>query len=142
MDLVPETVEILDKERGARRQTLEEHGATDEEIDFLCPEVGDCERIELNAMTSRQLIDFIEAKLKEHGVEKLVPDEATLITHAKRLKEQAIAQRVLERLADYIKRKADAATADLPEELAQMVEEALADDPAKPWDEALADLVA
>jgi hypothetical protein len=142
MDLVPETVEILDKEREARRQTLEEHGATDEEIDFLCPEVGDCERIELNAMTSRQLIDFIEAKLKEHGVEKLVPDEATLITHAKRLKEQAIAQRVLERLADYIKRKADAATADLPEELAQMVEEALADDPAKPWDEALADLVA
>jgi predicted P-loop ATPase/GTPase len=80
--------------------------------------------------------------LKEHGVEKLVPDEATLITHAKRLKEQAIAQRVLERLADYIKRKADAATADLPEELAQMVGEALADDPAKPWDEALADLVA
>jgi hypothetical protein len=80
-------------------------------------EVGACQRIELNAMTSRQLVDFIATKLEEHGVAKLVPDEATLIEHAKRLKEQAIAQRVLERLASYIKRKADAATADLPEEL-------------------------
>jgi hypothetical protein len=139
MGLDPETVDA--KSSDATRETLERHGATDEEIEFLCPEVGDCQRIELNAMTSRQLIDFIEAKLVENGVKKLVPEEETLIDHAKRLKEQAIAQRVLERLAGYIKRKAEAATANLPEELAQMVAEALTDAPEKPWDEALANLI-
>jgi hypothetical protein len=143
MELVDdaETVDVPIDERYARRKTLERHGATDEEIDFLCPEVGDCERIELNAMTSRQLVDFIETKLEEHGVEKLVPDEATLVEHAKRLKEQAIAQRVLDRLGPYIKRKAEAATDDLPDDLTDVVQEALTDDPEKPWDEALAGLI-
>jgi hypothetical protein len=70
-----------------------------------------------------------------------VPDEATLREHARRLTERAVAQRVLERLDGYIKRKAEAATVDLPEGLAQMIEEALTDDPKKPWDEALADLI-
>jgi hypothetical protein len=140
MGLDPETVEVAES-GDATRDTLARHGATNEEIEFLCPEVGDCQRIELNAMTARQLIDFIEEKLEEHGVEKLVPNEKTLIEHAKRLKEQAIAQRVLDRLGPYIKRKAEAATADLPDDLTQMVEEALTDDPEKPWDEALADLI-
>jgi hypothetical protein len=152
MGLDPETVEVKAKakERYARRGTLKRHGATAKEIEFLCPEVdddddeavvSDCQRIELNAMTSRELVDFIEEKLEEHGVKKLVPDEETLIEHAKRLKEQAIAQRVLDRLGPYIKRKAEAATADLPDDLTQMVEEALTDDPKKPWDEALAGLI-
>jgi hypothetical protein len=142
MELVDdaETVEVAEKERDARRETLERHGATDEEIEFLCPEVGDCQRIELNAMTSRELVDFIEGKLEEHEVEKLVPDEKTLIEHAK-LKEQAIAQRILDRLGPYIKRKAEAASSDLPDDLAEMVEAALASEPEKPWDEALAELV-
>ena len=35
-------------------------------------------RVELNAMTSRQLIDFVEDKLKEHSVGKIIPDENTL----------------------------------------------------------------
>jgi hypothetical protein len=29
-------------------------------------------------MTSRQLVDFVEAKLKQHGVRKVVPDAETL----------------------------------------------------------------
>jgi hypothetical protein len=35
-------------------------------------------RVELNAMTSRQLIDFVEDKLKEHGIGKIIPNENTL----------------------------------------------------------------
>jgi Topoisomerase 6 subunit A/Spo11, Toprim domain len=42
-------------------------------IDFLSGS-----RVELNAMTSRQLIDFVENKLKEHGVEKVIPEKDTL----------------------------------------------------------------
>ena len=36
------------------------------------------QRVELNAMTSRQLVDFVERKLNEHGVTKLIPDADTL----------------------------------------------------------------
>ena len=36
------------------------------------------QRVELNAMTSRQLIDFVEDKLKQHGIGKVIPDSKTL----------------------------------------------------------------
>ena len=54
------------------RQTfsLRRYGATEAEIQFLQDR-----RVELNQMTSRQLIDWIEGKLRDHGVAKLVPDE-------------------------------------------------------------------
>ena len=29
-------------------------------------------------MTSRQLVDFVEAKLKQHGIRKVIPDRETL----------------------------------------------------------------
>ena len=35
-------------------------------------------RVELNAMTSDQLVAWLEAKLQEHGVQKVVPDEQML----------------------------------------------------------------
>jgi hypothetical protein len=36
------------------------------------------QRVELNAMTSRQLIDFVEDKLKRHGIGKVIPHSETL----------------------------------------------------------------
>jgi hypothetical protein len=30
-------------------------------------------------MTSRQLVDFVEAKLKQHGIRKVIPDRETLV---------------------------------------------------------------
>jgi hypothetical protein len=42
-------------------------------IDFLSGS-----RVELNAMTSRQLIDFVENKLREHGIKKVIPEKDTL----------------------------------------------------------------
>jgi hypothetical protein len=70
--------------------TLEKRGATEDEIDFLLgrDDTNQTKRVELNAMTSRQFIDFIARKLEEHGVEKLVPDTEVLETHARRLFEQ------------------------------------------------------
>ena len=63
------------------RIKLREYGALPDELEFL---VGgkhghgkgaywDGFRVELNAMTSRQFITWLEAKLTEHGVEKIVP---------------------------------------------------------------------
>jgi hypothetical protein len=37
------------------------------------------QRVELNAMTSRQLIDFVEDRLKQHGIGKVIPDAKTLV---------------------------------------------------------------
>ena len=36
------------------------------------------ERVELNALTSDQLIEMIERKLKAHGIKKVVPDDGLL----------------------------------------------------------------
>ena len=56
-----------------RRDQLTNNGATDAEIDILLTE-----RVELNAMTSDALVAMIERKLNEHGLTKVVPDDAVL----------------------------------------------------------------
>ena len=88
MDLQAERVTV--SEWYARAATLRRHGATDQEINFLR-----WERVELNAMTSGQFIDFIEAKFAEHGVEKVLPDAAVIGAHARRLIEQRLAHYAL-----------------------------------------------
>ena len=52
---------------------LRENGATEEEIEFLVEN-----RVELNAFTSRGLVDWIERKLEAAGVCKVVPASETL----------------------------------------------------------------
>jgi hypothetical protein len=55
------------------RAQLAKNGATEAEIDILLSE-----RVELNAMTSDALIAMIERKLKDYGLEKVVPDDDLL----------------------------------------------------------------
>ena len=60
---------------------LRENGATDEEIEFMFRDfdrLRSTRRVELNAMTSPQFVAFIERKLREHGIAKVVPDEELL----------------------------------------------------------------
>jgi hypothetical protein len=59
--------------RSILREQLAENGATDAEIEILLTD-----RVELNAMASDDLIEMIERKLKEHGLEKVVPDDKLL----------------------------------------------------------------
>jgi hypothetical protein len=114
-----------------RKATLRRHGATPEEIAFL-----ESERVELNAMTSRQFLDFVKAKLDEHGVEKLVAEEATLEQHARRLIEQELAKKAIARVASKIAK--EAASRKLPADLTARVAAVLGDKPHLPWDAALA----
>jgi hypothetical protein len=54
-------------------ERLAQAGLGQDAIDFLRSQ-----RVELNAMTSRQLVDFVEGKLERHGVGKVIPDAETL----------------------------------------------------------------
>jgi DNA topoisomerase VI subunit B len=56
-----------------RTRNMHQNSATKQEIEFLLHK-----RIELNAMTSRQFLDFIERKLIAAGVKKIVPGDRLL----------------------------------------------------------------
>jgi hypothetical protein len=132
MGLQSEPVSVSDFEK--RIGTLRRHGATEEEIRFLRNE-----RVELNAMTSRQFIDFLERKLIQHGIEKVVPDEDTLELHARRVLEQLITERFVESHRDEIAKAV--ASYQLPDDLHARVTAELERDPSLPWDIALASCI-
>jgi hypothetical protein len=138
-DLEAETVEV--KSRIKRRAKLRTHGATKEEIEFLAPFDldTDCQRVELNAMTSPQLVEFVERKLTEHGVAKVVPEDDVLEAHARRVLERAFTQKAIEELAEEIQQ--EAANIDLPPDLADQIGQRLAEDPTLSWDQAASEIV-
>lgn len=121
--------------------TLRERGADDDEIDFLLgrDDTGQTKRVELNAMTSRQFIAFIEGKLAEHGVEKVVPRTAVLAEHARRLFEQKLIRDEIEVVRPDI---AEAVAAyQPPDDLFEQVYDLLAQQPEFSWDAAVADVL-
>ena len=135
MDLQSEPVPPVSiNEWRARAQTLRRHGATQREVEFLRTHRG-----ELNAMSSRQLVDFVEAKLAEHGVKKLIPDDATIEQQARRLLVQRLTEVAMKAAAKDIEVKAAAAA--LPKDLRRRLEAALKESPEQPWDLALARIV-
>jgi hypothetical protein len=135
LGLQSEPVEIEGYQK--KRETLRRHGATGAEIDFL---LGDGEegprRVELNAMTSRQFVDFIERGLIEHGVKKVIPQPDILEQHARRLIAQRLAKEALDKICDPL--VAEAAAYALPGDLDDQVRQLLADQPELSWDMALA----
>jgi len=69
LDLDSESVSLGNANPARIRERLRRNGATSEEVEFLLNE----ERVELNAMASDVFIEFIEGKLTEHGIAKVVP---------------------------------------------------------------------
>ena len=70
-----QTEDVFDKgDEDTRRANLEKNSAKPAEIEFLLRR-----RVELNAMTSRQFVAFVERKLTANGVRKIVPTNADLI---------------------------------------------------------------
>jgi hypothetical protein len=116
-----------------RAVTLRHHGAIPQEIDFLHRD-----RVELNAMSSGLFVQFLEAKLTQHGVRKVVPADDVLERQARRV----ITRTLLNRQLDEIRPQVESATAaiTLPVDLRQQVEGALRHRPDIPWDLAVADI--
>jgi hypothetical protein len=108
---------------------LHRNGATAEEKAFLM----EGQRVELNAMTSDQFVAFVERKLTEAGIAKVVPpaDQLakafSLFVRSRRI--EAIVDEAIEELDD----EEIAAPADLGATVAAY----LAAHPDKPWEEAV-----
>jgi len=114
------------------RLNMRENGATAEEIDFLLTH-----RVELNAFASDALLEWIEGKLKEHGVSKVIPDEACLASAYRRVKERA-----------FVQQKIDAALAEagvigkveIPDTLRAEVKDRLSKNTTATWDSVIRNL--
>jgi hypothetical protein len=119
---------------------LRENGATEEEIDFLVTGGNSWsgyrgQRVELNAFTAESLVAWIESKLRQHRITKLVPDKATLTQSYRRA---AAAIRINDQLPKMVQGAVrDAAAAKVPAGLAKAIRRELERDPDMPWDAAL-----
>jgi hypothetical protein len=119
------------------RDRLERCGATEEERTFLvhsdaAPYEG--KRVELNAMASRQFLNFLDQKLAEHGVVKVVPDKEVLAKAYRLAYRKAAAQKAID---DVMKTVAEQAV-DVPENLARKVAKRLRMEATESWDDAIA----
>jgi hypothetical protein len=114
---------------------LRENGATAEEITFLRSR-----RVELNAFASADFVAWIERKLEQHGVAKIVPHEDTLALAYRR---SVASRHVASRLQQTIREaQRQAAEAPVPDDLAALVEAGLQGDRARSWDEVVQRLAA
>ena len=126
-----ESEEVFFREREdltAKAATLRRHGATEEEIDFL---IDGQERVELNAMTSPQFVAFLERKLEENGIAKVVPDAATLRIAAQRAGAIARMQDEIDEIS------ASIGDVDVPDDLEAQVRARLVERPELTWDQVL-----
>jgi hypothetical protein len=118
------------------RYYLRKCGATKEEMDFLVEDgnrrwMG--QRVEINAMTSEQLITWLEMKFAEHGVKKVVPTKEVLTAAYKRA---VFSQRLgaeIKRLKEVVGKVETTDLDDINAKVVEMIEE----DPELSWDDAI-----
>ena len=131
-----ETEDVLTQSPGKARWNLRENGATEEEIDFLLDQ-----RVELNAFASDDLVEWIEVKLEEHGVSKVIPDEDYLEGAYRRAFQQAAVQQKIDAvLEDMGDSGEDIEIPDNLESLRAEVEDRLSEDTAATWDSIIRDI--
>jgi len=119
-------------------EKLREYGATDEEIAFLVEKhtphkkhKWEGRRVELNAMSPGQFIDWLERRLKEAGVTKLVPKQKTLADAWLRALDQIKFAAAVRK----IKLQPDAK--GMPRDTAKQLRNLLTSAPELSWDEAV-----
>jgi len=117
---------------------LRANGATEDEIAFMFQDFDKSRatrRVELNAMTSPQFIAFLERKLKEHGIAKVVPEQDDLEKSYKFFVRNLAIEKVIER--ELKSQKFDDDAIKVPNNLARKVEKVLSGRPELRWDSAL-----
>jgi hypothetical protein len=132
MGLESEAAASSKSDANAIRARLKAAGATAEECEFLVNQ-----RVELNAMTSEQFLGFVNRKLAENGIEKIVPPKDELDKAYRLLRCGQRLQEVFNELAETI--ETDEAPA--PDDLERRVHEILEANPTKRWDAAAGDVL-
>jgi hypothetical protein len=105
---------------------LRECGAIEAEIGFLRSR-----RVELNALTTKQLVNIVETALLDRGVEKIIPTEDELANAWRAAKARA---EILEAIDRANKDAESWLQVDAPLDLAQRVRALLAQNPSLSWD--------
>jgi len=107
------------------------YGASEAEIAFI----GKGQRVELNAMPSDVFIKWIEGKLRDHRIQKVVPSDAVIEQRARQL----IGLQHLKKDVAALERAArqHAKTVTLPTDLSDRMRQRFAVDPTLPWEDAL-----
>jgi hypothetical protein len=109
---------------------LRENGATPEEIAFLRTR-----RVELNAFASADFVAWIERKLEQHGVAKIVPhQDALTLAYRRSVASRYVASRLQSAIHEA---QRHAAEAPVPDDLAALVVAGLRGDPAQSWDDVI-----
>jgi DNA topoisomerase VI subunit B len=116
----------------SRAENLADNGATPEEIKFLLKR-----RVELNAMTSQQLVRLIETKLSAHAVTKVIPDDAMLAETFRSVVRGEQARKVVERA---VAEMTDDDQGPTPDTLKDQVSDLLRQYPTWRWDQAVTHL--
>jgi DNA topoisomerase VI subunit B len=114
------------------RKNLRLNGATEEEIAFL---IDGKQRVELNALSTPQLIEMIETALIKHGVKKVVPNTETLAEVYRKEMEYRKAQKAVEQAIG--KARDEIGEIVIPDDLEDRVEAYLKDNPTSSWDMAI-----
>ena len=122
---------------GPGEDKLREYGLGEAEIDFL---IRQGRRVELNAMTSDQFLDWLEGKLAAHGAGKVVPEVEVLEQHARRVLARSLAADRVRPLIE--EAEAAAAGSMLPVGLGDRIRAKLEEEQELSWDKALEQLLA
>jgi hypothetical protein len=112
-------------------ERLRQTGLGEEAIAFLRTQ-----RVELNAMTSRQLINFVEAKLQQHGIKKVIPNREIL---ADTYREFAASDRLSEafdKLEESLKQESESSI-EVPADLEAKAKKLIAEKPDITWHHAV-----
>jgi hypothetical protein len=121
---------------------LKKNGATEEEIKFLHSGWGDRQRVgqrvELNAFASGDLIQWIEGKLQQLGITKVLPDEGTLKTAYQRAFGLELLKQRVEAMTPQVLE--EAARKAVPQGLASELKARLEENPEQPWDEVVGEM--
>jgi len=132
--------QVVYKQKKNPKSYLRQCGATEAECDFLVKPTTYYgwygERVELNAMTSDELIAWLERKFYEHGISKLIPTEETF----KKAYRRAVFLQTVEAEISKIRNRIEAQEVTVPNDLKQLVTEMLQNNSSLSWDEAIWDI--
>jgi hypothetical protein len=112
----------------SRRRNMLANGATEEEAEILLDQ-----RIELNALASDELVDFIEQKLQQNGIQKIVPGKNRLVEAYELFARPARVQKIIDEAIEGLEDE----RIKVPGDLEERVRKHLTEHPEFRWDRAV-----